>query len=69
MEVDMGLFGSNKCYDVRLTAKQAKELMKSMSGKELRQFKAQQKDLKRAQKRREDDAFWDGLIWGTLIDD
>ena len=62
------MFGSGK-KDVRLTDKQIKELTKNMSGSELRQFNKSQKELARKQRRAEDDAFFDGLLWGSLFDD
>ena len=42
---NMGLFGSGKKQDVRLTKKQMKELTKNMSGSELREFKKKKKDI------------------------
>ena len=62
------MFGSGK-KDVRLTDKQVKELTKNMSGSELRQFNKSQKELARKQRRAEDDAFFDGLLFGSLFDD
>ena len=62
------MFGSGK-KDVRLTDKQIKELTKNMSGSELRQFNKSQKELARKQRRAEDDAFFDGLLFGSLFDD
>ena len=62
------MFGSGK-KDVRLTDKQIKELTKNMSGSELRQFNKSQKELARKQRRAEDDAFFDGLLWGSLFGD
>ena len=65
----MGLFGGGKKQDVRLTEKQIKELTKNMSGRELREFKKTQKEYARKQKRKEDDAFWNGLLWGSIFFD
>ena len=62
------MFGSGK-KDVRLTDKQIKELTKNMSGSELRQFNKSQKELARKQRRAEDDAFFDGLLFDSLFDD
>ena len=62
------MFGSGK-KDVRLTDKQIKELTKNMSGSELREFNKTQKELARKQRRAEDDAFFDGLLFGSLFDD
>ena len=59
----------NKKHDVRLTEKQIDALRESMSPSERRQFCKEQKKLKRDQDRREDDAFFDGLLFGTLLDD
>ena len=63
------MFGSSKKKDVRLTEKQIKDLTRNMSGKELRQFNKSQKELARKQRRAEDDAFWDGLLWGSIFFD
>lgn len=63
----MGLFGSNKKHNVRLTEKQIKELTRNMSSKEQRQFKSQQKEMQQKQKQREDDAFWDGTLWESIF--
>lgn len=62
------MFGSGK-KDVRLTDKQIKELTKNMSGSELREFNKTQKELAGKQRRAEDDAFFDGLLFGSLFDD
>ena len=62
------MFGSGK-KDVRLTDKQIKELTKNMSGSELREFNKTQKELARKQRQAEDDAFFDGLLFGSLFDD
>ena len=62
------MFGSGK-KDVRLTDKQIKELTKNMSGSELRQFNKSQKELARKQRQAEDDAFFGGLLWGSLFGD
>lgn len=63
------MFGRKGSRDVRLTDRQVRELTENMSGSELRKFKREQKELKRQQKEREDDAFFDGLLWGSLLDD
>ena len=63
------MFGRKGSQDVRLTDKQVRELTQNMSGSELRRFKREQKTLKKQQKAREDDAFFDGLLWGSLLDD
>lgn len=60
------MFGKKK-QNVQLTEKQIRELKKNMSAKELRQFNKDQKDLARKQKRQKDDAFWDGLLWGSIF--
>ena len=65
----MGLFENNKKKAVHLTEKQIIEIKKNMSGKELRQFNKTQKEYAKKQRRREDDAFFDGLLWGSLFDD
>lgn len=64
----LGLFGDKK-QDVRLTEKQIKELTKGMSGRELREFNKAQKEYAKKQRQKEDDAFFDGLLWGSLFDD
>lgn len=63
------MFGRKGSRDVRLTDKQVKDLTENMSGSELRKFKREQKELKKQQRQREDDAFFDGLLWGSLLDD
>ena len=64
----MGLFGGKK-QEVRLTEKQIKELTKNMSGRELREFNKTQKEYARKQRQKEDDAFFDGLRWGSIFFD
>lgn len=66
---DETMFGKKKAETVQLTNKQIKDLKKSMSLKELRSFNRQQKDLKKQERKRRDDAFWDGLLWGSLLID
>ena len=63
------MFGSSKKKDVRLTEKQIKELKKNMSGKELRQFNKLQKELAKKQRQAKDDAFFDGLLMGSIFFD
>ncbi len=53
-------FGKGKEYDVRLTEKQARELMNNMSRKE-------RKDFKKRQKRAESDREWDMLMMAALF--
>ena len=66
---DETMFGKKKTETVQLTNKQIKDLKKGMSSKELRSFNRQQKDLKKLERKRQDDAFWDGLLWGSLLMD
>ena len=63
------MFGKKKVQSVQLTNKQIKELKKGMSSKELRGFNRQQKEMKKQQEKRRDDAFWDGLLLGSLLID
>ena len=63
------MFGRKGSRDVRLTDRQVRELKTNMSGSELRKFKREQKELKKQQKERENNAFFDGLLWGSLLDD
>ena len=65
----MGLFENNKKKAVHLTEKQIIEIKKNMSGKELRQFNKTQKEYAKKQRQKEDDAFFDGLLWGSLFFD
>lgn len=61
------MFG--KKQDVRLTEKQVKDLTKNMSGKELREFKKTQKEYAKKQWQKQEDAFFDGLLFGSLFDE
>ena len=64
----MGLFGGKK-QDVRLTERQIKELKKNMSGKELHEFKKTQKEYARKKRQKEDEAFFNGMLLGSLFFD
>ena len=59
------MFG--KKHDVRLTEKQIDALRESMSASERRKFDKEQKKLAKEQAHKEDDAFFDGLLWGSLF--
>ena len=60
------MFG-NKKHNVRLTEKQIAALRDSMSPSDRRQFDKEQKRLMKEQRRHENDAFWDGLLIGSLF--
>lgn len=62
------MFGKKKT-EVQLTEKQIRELRSSMSSSERRRFDKEQKSLRKEHKQRENDAFWDGLLYGGLLID
>lgn len=62
------MFGKKKT-EVRLTDKQIKELRSSMSASDRRKFDKEQKKLQRDNQRKKDNAFFDGLLIGSLFFD
>ena len=61
------MFG--KKHEIRLTEKQIKELRQNMTAKERRQFDRDQKKLRKEQARKDNSAFFDGLLIGSLFFD
>lgn len=60
---------NKKKSEVLLTEKQIKELRQNMTAKERRRFDREQKSLRREQRKRDNDSFFSGLLWGSLFFD